>query len=59
MDAISAAIVTKALDALGLRMTATAANIAQGSSPGYRPQRVRLERSSAPPRRGVRARSTR
>jgi flagellar basal-body rod protein FlgB len=45
MDAVSAAIVTKALDALGLRMTATAANIAHGQMAGYRPQRVRFEDS--------------
>ncbi len=45
MDPLSAAIVTKALDALSLRMSATAANIANASSTSFRPQRVRFEDS--------------
>lgn len=45
MDPTSATIVTKALDALSLRMSAVAANIANASSPNYRPQRVRFEDS--------------
>lgn len=45
MDPISAAVVTKALDGLSLRMTATASNIANANSSDHRPQLVRFEDS--------------
>jgi flagellar basal-body rod protein FlgB len=45
MDNISTALVVKALDGLTLRYQATAQNIANANSPGYRPVRVRFEDS--------------
>jgi len=45
MDPISAATVTRALDGLSMRMTVTAANIANANSGAFRPQRVRFEES--------------
>jgi len=45
MDPISAATVTSALDGLSMRMTVTAANIANMNSTAFRPQRVRFEES--------------
>jgi flagellar basal-body rod protein FlgB len=43
MDPISAAMVTKALDGLSMRMAATASNIANTNSADHRPQLVRFE----------------
>lgn len=51
MEPISTAIIMKALDALSMRATATAQNIANANSPGYRPIRVTFEealRAAAP-----------
>lgn len=45
MDAISAALITKSLDGLALRLEVTAANIANANSRGYRPSRVSFEDS--------------
>ena len=43
MTPLISAILNKALDGLSLRAAATAENIANGSSPGYRPVRVAFE----------------
>lgn len=43
MDPVSAVLITKALDGLSMRSTAIAQNIANASSPGYRPVRVSFE----------------
>ena len=43
MDAFSATLAIKALDALSLRAEVTAANIANAGTPNYRPQSVRFE----------------
>jgi flagellar basal-body rod protein FlgB len=54
MDAISAALITKTLDGLSLRLDVTAANIANANSRTYRPMAVSFEdslRAAAP--RGV------
>lgn len=45
MDAVAAAMLTKSLDALSLRLEVTATNIANANSPGYRPSRVAFEDS--------------
>ena len=45
MDRISAALLTKALDGLELRGKAIAENIANASTPAYRPVRVSFERA--------------
>lgn len=43
MDATSAIMITKALDGLWARSLATAQNVANANSPGYRPVRVSFE----------------
>lgn len=43
MDPSISAIITKALDGLSLRSTATAHNIANTNSPGYRPLKISFE----------------
>jgi flagellar basal-body rod protein FlgB len=43
LDALSTALVIKALDGLYARSSATAENIANANSPGYRPVRVSFE----------------
>ena len=43
MTPLISAILNKALDGLSLRSAATAENIANGNSPGYRPVRVAFE----------------
>lgn len=43
MDSITPLILMKALDGLSLRAEVTAANIANGGTQGYRPQRVTFE----------------
>ena len=43
MDQVSAAVFLKALDGLALRSRAIAENIANGSTPAYRPVRVHFE----------------
>ncbi|MEO1045907.1 MAG: hypothetical protein AAFX04_10740 [Pseudomonadota bacterium] len=43
MDAVSAALINKALDGLTMRMTATADNIANSQTPGFVPMMVRFE----------------
>ena len=43
MDALSAVLINKALDGLSMRHMATAQNIANANSPGYRPVRVSFE----------------
>lgn len=43
MDPTISAIINKALDGLSLRSIATAQNIANANSPGYRPMRVSFE----------------
>lgn len=43
MDALSRVIIAKALDGLTARAEATAVNIANANSPGYRPLRVAFE----------------
>lgn len=43
MDAISALLITKALDGLHARAQATAQNVANANSPGFRPVRVDFE----------------
>ena len=51
MNPVSAAIVTKALDGLSLRLDVTAANIANANSRSYRPMTVSFEdslRAAAP-----------
>lgn len=45
MDPISAALINKALDGLSLRHSATAENIANANSPGFRPLRVSFEQA--------------
>lgn len=56
MDRISAALLTKALDGLALRGQAIAENIANASTPAYRPVRVSFERAlQAAAGRGVAA----
>ena len=45
MDAVSAVLITKALDGLSMRYLATAENVANANSPGYRPLRVSFEES--------------
>lgn len=56
MDPVSAAMITKALDGLSLRLDVTATNIANANSRNYRPMKVSFEdslRAAAP--RGVEA----
>lgn len=43
MDAVTGAIILQSLDGLSARMVATAQNIANANSPGYRPLRVSFE----------------
>jgi flagellar basal-body rod protein FlgB len=43
MEPISTAIILKALDGLSMRATATAQNIANANSPGYKPIKVTFE----------------
>lgn len=43
MDAVSAALITKSLDGLALRLQVTAANIANANSRAYRPSTVTFE----------------
>lgn len=43
MDAVSAALTLKALDGLSMRAAATAHNIANAGSPGFRPVQVSFE----------------
>lgn len=43
MDALTSVVIAKALDGLSARAEATAANIANANSPGYRPMRVDFE----------------
>lgn len=43
MDPISQVLIGKALDGLSLRAVATAQNVANAGSPGYRPVRVSFE----------------
>lgn len=43
MDPFGSLIIAKALDGLAVRAQATAANIANANSPGYRPLRVNFE----------------
>lgn len=43
MDATSAILITKALDGLYARSQATAQNVANANSPGFRPVRVNFE----------------
>lgn len=45
MDPVSAVLITRALDGLAMRQLATAQNIANANSPGYRPLRVDFEDS--------------
>lgn len=45
MESISTALISKALDGLTARYEATAQNIANANSPGYRPIRVTFEDS--------------
>lgn len=45
MDAVAAAMITKSLDGLSLRLEVTATNIANANSRGYRPSRVAFEDS--------------
>ena len=47
MASLSAALLIKALDGLSLRAQATAENIANASTPGYRPLRVSFEQALA------------
>lgn len=54
MNPISAAIITKTLDGLSLRLDVTAANIANANSRTYRPMEVSFEGSlRAAARRGI------
>lgn len=56
MDALSSVLIAKALDGLSMRYLATAENIANASTPGYRPVRVSFEQSLlSAARRGVAA----
>ena len=43
MDPVSALLINKALDGLSMRAIATSQNIANASSPGYRPLHVSFE----------------
>lgn len=43
MDPVSAILITKALDGLYARSQATAQNVANANSPGFRPVRVNFE----------------
>jgi flagellar basal-body rod protein FlgB len=43
MDSVSAVLILKSLDGLSLRATATAQNIANANSVGYKPVRVTFE----------------
>lgn len=43
MDALTSVVIARALDGLTARAEATAANIANANSPGYRPMRVDFE----------------
>ncbi|NJM51334.1 MAG: hypothetical protein HC843_11080 [Sphingomonadales bacterium] len=43
MDSISSIVILKAMDGLSMRAQATAQNIANANSPGYRPIRVSFE----------------
>lgn len=45
MDAISSAIISKALDGLSVRQNFIAQNLANANSPGYRPVEVTFENS--------------
>ena len=45
MDSLSSIMVVKALDGLSTRAVATAENIANASTPGYRPLRVTFEQA--------------
>lgn len=47
MEAISAAMMLKALDGLAARAAATAENVANAGTPGYRPVRVGFEEALA------------
>jgi flagellar basal-body rod protein FlgB len=47
MDALSAAMVVKALDGLSVRALVTSQNIANSQTPGYRPLRVSFEQALA------------
>ncbi len=47
MDALSASLMIKALDGLTARSVATAENIANAGTPGYRPVRVSFETALA------------
>lgn len=47
MDPLTAIILTKSLDGLTMRAEATAHNIANANSPGYRPVRVSFEDAMA------------
>ncbi|KSB91860.1 hypothetical protein AS593_07495 [Caulobacter vibrioides] len=47
MDALSAILTLKALDGLEARSVATAQNLANANSPGYRPVRVSFEETLA------------
>ncbi|HEX8669704.1 MAG TPA: hypothetical protein VF727_15165 [Allosphingosinicella sp.] len=47
MDAISSAMIIKALDGLSARAVATAENIANAGSPNFRPLRVSFEQALA------------
>jgi flagellar basal-body rod protein FlgB len=52
MTEISSALIVKALDGLSARATATAQNIANANSPGFRPMRVTFEDALATAARG-------
>jgi flagellar basal-body rod protein FlgB len=55
LDSFSATLAIKALDGLSLRAEVTAQNIANATSPGYRPMRVSFEQAlSEAARRGYR-----
>lgn len=45
MDPVSAILINKALDGLSMRFTATAENVANANSPGFRALRVSFEDS--------------
>lgn len=47
MDPLTAVVLTKSLDGLAMRAEATAHNIANANSPGYRPVRVSFEEALA------------
>src|ERR1700743_1660349 len=47
MDATTAVLMIKALDGLSARSVATAENLANASTPGYRPLRVSFEQALA------------